>query len=117
MTSHLNVPPSCAQSTLSQRAVQWLSIVLAVFMFSAGTLPIAQAAEPNAVPVRAQSVNVNQATVQELAAALDGVGEGKAQAIVDHREANGAFASLEQLTDVKGIGEATLAKNKDRLTL
>ncbi|WP_370554298.1 ComEA family DNA-binding protein [Edwardsiella tarda] len=45
------------------------------------------------------------------------MGLDKAQAIVDFRQQHGAFASLEQLLQVKGIGRALLEKNRARLAL
>jgi len=62
-------------------------------------------------------ININQATAQELAAAMSGVGEARAQAIVRHREANGAFASIEDLVSVSGVGPGTLEANRDRITV
>jgi len=62
-------------------------------------------------------VNVNQASAQELADLLKGIGLKKAQAIVDYREANGPFKKPEELAKVKGIGEATVAKNIARIEL
>lgn len=61
-------------------------------------------------------ININTATVETLAN-LDGVGETKAQAIVAFRDEKGPFQSAEDLTLVKGIGERTLEKNADRLTV
>jgi len=57
------------------------------------------------------AININTATQQELEA-LNGIGPVKAQAIIDHRKANGPFKSAEQLKDVKGIGDATFEKIK-----
>lgn len=57
-------------------------------------------------------VNINIATVEELDG-LPGVGEATAQAIVDDREANGAFASIEDLMRVSGIGEKKFEKLRD----
>ena len=57
-------------------------------------------------------VNINTADVHELTDRLKGVGEKKAQAIVDYREANGDFRSLGQLEKVKGIGPAIVKKNR-----
>jgi competence protein ComEA len=61
----------------------------------------------------AGKVDINRASASELAAALNGVGEAKAQAIVEHREKNGPFKSADQLADVRGIGLATIEKNRE----
>ena len=62
-------------------------------------------------------VDINQASAEELAAALNGVGLSKAEEIVRYREANGAFAHVDELVNVKGIGLRTVDKNRDRITL
>lgn len=63
------------------------------------------------------TVNINTASAEEIATMLNGIGEKKAQDIVEYREANGDFKSLDELTQVKGIGETTLEKNKQRILL
>jgi competence protein ComEA len=65
----------------------------------------------------AEPVDINSADAKALAAALDGVGPAKAQAIIDYRNANGAFESIEDLTRVKGIGPATLQRNRASIRL
>lgn len=65
----------------------------------------------------ATKIDLNAASASELAEALNGVGEVRAQAIVDYRNANGAFASVGSLVEVDGIGESTLERNRDRLTV
>jgi len=69
------------------------------------------------VTVKAQSgkVDLNSADAPTLQRELTGVGEAKAQAIVAYRESNGAFASVDELLEVKGIGKAILDKNRDRI--
>ena len=62
-------------------------------------------------------VNVNNADAQMLSDGLKGVGLKKAQAIVEWREQNGNFVALEQLLEVKGIGEKTLQANRPYMTL
>ena len=62
-------------------------------------------------------VNVNNADAQMLSDSLKGVGLKKAQAIVEWRVQNGDFVALEQLLEVKGIGEKTLQANRPLMTL
>ncbi|MEH6576487.1 MAG: helix-hairpin-helix domain-containing protein [Amphritea sp.] len=62
-------------------------------------------------------VNINTATVEQLADGLNGVGENKAKAIVAYREEHGPYASVEDLTQVKGIGAGLLKKNRQVITL
>lgn len=85
-------------------------------------LPVIGFAEyANAVPkvpaVQQQAVSINQADAQTLADTLKGVGLKKAEAIVAWRQQNGKFTKLEQLLEVKGIGEKTLALNKGKIRL
>ncbi|KQV76055.1 hypothetical protein ASC61_14165 [Aeromicrobium sp. Root344] len=61
-------------------------------------------------------VNLNTATAEQLDT-LPGVGPVTAQAILAWRDENGRFGSVEDLLDVKGIGDATLAELRDLVTL
>lgn len=63
----------------------------------------------------AESVDINSADAAALAANLVGVGDAKAQAIVDYRREFGPFETADDLTLVQGIGEATVARNRDRI--
>ena len=59
-------------------------------------------------------VDINTATAEEMAE-LDNIGLKKAQQIVQFRDQNGSFETLEDLAKVKGIGKATIEKNRDRM--
>ncbi|WP_375037196.1 ComEA family DNA-binding protein [Acinetobacter sp. RW6] len=61
-------------------------------------------------------VHLNQANVDELQK-LKGIGEKKAQAIVEYRQKNGGFKNIDEFKNVKGIGPAIFEKNKTRLSL
>ncbi|WP_051117696.1 ComEA family DNA-binding protein [Vibrio campbellii] len=63
------------------------------------------------------TVNVNSATAEEIATLLNGIGEKKAQDIVEYRNEHGPFKTAADLTKVKGIGEATVKKNEERILL
>jgi len=65
--------------------------------------------------VSADPVNINEASAEELAENLQGVGPKKAVAIIEYREANGPFFSADELVKVKGIGQKTLEKNKENI--
>ncbi len=65
----------------------------------------------------AAKVNLNNADASTLQRELSGIGEAKAKAIVAYRDANGAFASVDELLEVKGIGVAILEKNRDKLSV
>lgn len=68
-----------------------------------------------AAQVQAGPVDINHADAAGLAAAIVGIGDKKAASIVDYREANGPFASIDDLANVKGIGAATIEKNRHNL--
>lgn len=65
----------------------------------------------------AKPVNVNTADAATIAAALAGVGEKKAEAIVAERTKNGPFKTVDDLKRVSGIGEKTVATNKADILL
>ena len=65
----------------------------------------------------AAPVNINQADATEIAAALNGIGLKKAEAIVAYRDQYGAFTSIEQLVEVKGIGEKMVSKIQQDILL
>ena len=61
-------------------------------------------------------VNINTASVHHLQR-ISGIGETKAAAIVEYREAHGGFKSVDELVNVSGIGEKTLDTIRDKLTV
>lgn len=71
----------------------------------------------NTIP--AEPVDINTATADELIAALKGTGVGKAKVakIIEYREQNKGFKSIEELNEVKGIGEKTLEKMRSRIKI
>jgi competence protein ComEA len=67
------------------------------------------------MPVFADAVDINTADASILARAIDGVGEKKAATIIAYRDAHGPFTSVDELSNVKGIGAATVDKSRHNL--
>ncbi|MDR7072816.1 ComEA family DNA-binding protein [Fictibacillus barbaricus] len=61
-------------------------------------------------------ININTADASKLQE-LSGVGPSKAESILSYREENGPFTSIDQLLDVRGIGEKTIEEWKDKIEL
>ena len=82
----------------------------------------APAAQSKAVPAKASDeegtrVSINNASAEELARAMNGVGLKKAQAIVSYREEYGPFKTVEDLKQVPGMGNSLVERNLAVLTL
>lgn len=69
------------------------------------------------VLLAATPVNINQADATTIAKSLDGIGQAKAEAIVAWREAHGPFKKADDLKHVKGIGKATIERNRAAIQL
>ena len=65
----------------------------------------------------AEPVNINSASAEEIAAALNGIGLSKAEKIVEYRQQNGPFQHIDELVNVKGIGLRTVDRNRDMILL
>lgn len=77
-------------------------------LITLGAPGLAAASEP---------IDINTATAEMLAAAMDGVGARRAQAIIEHREQHGPFSSVDELQAVRGIGPKLLEGSRSRLTV
>ena len=85
--------------------ISLISVLLLIFV----TLPALFAEE-------SQKININTAPADELMI-LKGIGEKKAQAIIEFRENNGPFKQPEDLINVPGIGPKTFEANKNRIII
>jgi competence protein ComEA len=81
------------------------SIILTIFL----TLPV--------IGFSADSININTADKETLMSVIKGVGETKAEAIIAYRNENGDFKSVDELANVKGIGQTTVDKHREQLTI
>jgi competence protein ComEA len=90
-------------------------LVAAGFAMFAGSVAAIQNEKP-APRAASAPVNLNTATVDQLAE-LPGIGRAVAQRIVEYREKNGSFKKVEELMNVKGIGEKSFLKLKPLVTV
>lgn len=63
-----------------------------------------------------EKVSINNASLEQLMT-LDGIGESKAKAIIEYREMNGPFKTIEDIKNVSGIGESAFEKIKDNIAV
>jgi competence protein ComEA len=91
---------------------RWLGAAL-VTALALWILAPGAAAQPQAAP---DKVNINTAGVEQLMS-LPGIGKAYAERIVEYRAKNGPFKRLEDLLNVRGVGEKTYERIKDRITL
>ena len=82
---------------------------------SPGSSVTPQPSMRQSAPSDGARININTATLQELQT-LRGIGPAMARRIIEYRQTAGGFSTVDDLTNVKGIGEKTLAKIRDKIT-
>ncbi len=65
----------------------------------------------------AEAININTADKETLMTSIKGVGEKRAEAIIDYREQNGPFKSIDELAEVRGVGASIVEANLDNLSV
>ena len=98
-----------------------LALVIAALVVSATAAhaqdrPASPAAKSTAAAPAGAPLNLNTATKAQLEK-LPGIGASVAQRIIDHREKNGAFKKVEELMNIRGIGEKSFLKLKPLVTV
>ena len=89
-------------------------LLVSALALSAGPSAMAQSDKSSATAK--VTVNLNTATVDQLAD-LPGVGKATAQRILEYRQKNGGFKKIEELMNVKGIGEKSFLNLKPMITV
>ena len=95
----------------AMRALASLAVIAAIAL----GLPLSAAAAAEAEPGLKGMVNVNTATLEELQL-LPGIGESRAKAVIDTRKQRGGFKSVNDLVEVKGIGDVSLERLRPYVT-
>jgi competence protein ComEA len=93
-----------------------LATMVALCLVTATDIVSAQKAAGKAAAAVPAVVNLNTATATQIAT-LPGIGEKAAQRIIEYREKNGGFKKIEELMNVKGIGEKSFLKLKPLITV
>lgn len=99
-----------------RRYLSAIALVLATLSFPSLEAAQEKASAKTSSPAAAGPVNINTATVAELEA-LPGIGVRTAELIVEHRKKIGTFKKIEELMNVKGIGEKSFLKIKPLVTV
>ena len=93
-----------------------LATMVALFLVGATDVGSAQKSGGKAAAAAPAVVNLNTATATQIAT-LPGIGEKAAERIIEYREKNGGFKKIEELMNVKGIGEKSFLKLKPLITV
>lgn len=113
MNHHNTIPSAVASLRVLLRGA-----LLVLSLAGIATLPVQTLAAGEEPALSVQPVvNINTASAQELSESLHGVGLKRAEQIVAWRKQHGAFKSVEELMQIKGIGTSTIEKNRTRIKL
>ena len=108
--------PSGSLAAHVRKAVMLTALLAGCAAGFSPALQAQSAVAQTAIAVQA-SVNINTADAASMASALSGIGLSRAEAIVRYRESFGAFTSIDELAEVKGIGQSTVDKNRALIVL
>ncbi|MCI0437585.1 MAG: ComEA family DNA-binding protein [Chloroflexi bacterium] len=109
---HTPTSPNYNQTKIDESAGERWFCTVAEAESAGWRAPSSPGSSATATPALTAKININTATKAELIS-LPEIGETKAQAIIDYRQANGPFSTVDELLEVKGIGPATLEAVRD----
>jgi competence protein ComEA len=108
-------PPLSLEESMSRLTALALSIALTVAAAAVAAQDTASRPQPSKAPAATASLNINTATVADLQK-LPGIGAATAGRIIEYRQKNGPFKKVEELMNVRGIGEKSFLKLKPLIT-
>ena len=98
------------------RRVLWSAALMLVLCVGSAAAQAPEAAPADAPRVQSERIDLNSATSVELET-LPGVGPRTAERILDYRREHGGFERIEDLMDVRGIGERTFLRLRPLVTV
>ena len=101
---------------MTRGSLQYTGAILLLAVAALVLLPGTARGAAAQAPAPSEKVNINTAGVDELVA-LPGIGKSYAERIVEYRQKNGPFKKVEDILNVRGIGEKTFERIRDRLTI
>ena len=94
-----------------------LVLAAALVLFGSFTVEAQRATKPPiSVAASTDVINLNSATAAQIAS-LPGIGLKTAELVVQYRQKNGPFKKIEEIMNVRGVGEKSFLRIKDRLTV
>ena len=109
--------PVDKEITMKIFGIRMACIMMLCLGLLCGSMPaLAQKAADPAPAANAAKINLNSATAEQLAS-LPGIGAATAKLIIEHRTSVGKFSRVEELLNVKGIGDKKFEAIKDMLTI
>ncbi|PWY54836.1 competence protein ComEA [Legionella qingyii] len=87
----------------------------AVVTFSAHAVVPKETSVKNKPPVVIHKIDLNSADLSTLTGSVKGIGRKRAEAIIAYRKSHHGFKSLEELAEVKGLGQRFMTANRDKL--
>src|SRR5215813_1907945 len=99
---------------MTRGSLRFLGAVLIFTLAALVVLPATARGAAPQTPSQTEKVNINTAGVDELIA-LPGIGKAYAERILEYRQKNGPFKKVEDILNVRGIGEKTFERIRDRL--